>query len=103
MKYDKHLQTHCQSYVQPTGCINLIIPHITLHPLQSQNQTCNTSREWHKEHDTQKEQEKQRFLRSQSSKYTPIILNARPKLYRVKPYNIPDGAECFKQQDDIHS
>ncbi len=50
--------------------------HITPHPttylmiaLQSQNQTCNTSRELHKEHDTQTIQ-KQCFLRSQSSKDT---------------------------------
>ncbi len=40
-------------------CLFSNIPHITLHPttylmipLESQNQTCNTSREWHKEHDT---------------------------------------------------
>ncbi len=41
------------------------IAHITPHPttyliipLESQNQTCHTSREWYKEHDTQKSAEK---------------------------------------------
>ncbi len=37
-------------------------------PLESHNQTCHTSREWYKEHDTQKSTEKkQRFLRSQTT------------------------------------
>ena len=54
------------------------IAQITLHPttylmipLESQNQTCHTSRELYKEHDTQKSTgKKQRFLRSQTSKDT---------------------------------
>ncbi len=51
---------------------------------------------------TQVQEIQHTFLSTLHNKEGLFILRT-PKLYRVKPYNIPDDAESFRQQDDIHS